>query len=253
MKVSIIIPTADPEAYPASHAISIAEKEDANVVTVVSSGPDFSYARSVNRGLEKAGQSDLYVLVNDDCFMDEGWLQAMVDFTTNHPHAGIVGAVLRYPGSDRIQHAGGWIALWPMEFIKAATRELAPFWAVRQILKRRKRLFPWMFIHYRRVDSGNRLDYVTGACMMFNQDVLRSLGKFDAVYTMGMEDVDFCLRALKQGFEIGLARGVTGTHFEGYTSGHLRREKEESVALFQEIWDPQAILDLTRHRNGVIA
>ncbi len=258
MRASIILPTADPDAFPAKLSIRLARRTGYEVVPVVSSGPSFSFSRSINQGIMEAGRQELYILLNDDCFMDDGWLDAIISFVNRHPSAGVVGAVLRYPHKRGLQHAGGWIALIPPEFILASART-APFRALRQVIRRRRWLFPWSFNHYRRVGM-NRLDFVTGACLAVTKDCLNLLRDFDESYPMGMEDVDLCLRALRQGFEVGLAMNATGIHYEGFSSQHMQEKKEASVRLFQERWDAQEIWRLTRgipgkvtHRMGITA
>ena len=82
-KVAIVIPTGNPDREPGRTAIAQARKSTAHlgatVHVIVSSGKDFRFSRSVNRGIKEAPDADAWVLLNDDCFMDDGWLEHMVE------------------------------------------------------------------------------------------------------------------------------------------------------------------------------
>lgn len=48
------------------------------------------------------------------------------------------------------------------------------------------------------------IDYVSGCCMLIRRKVFEKIGFLDERYFLFFEDVDFCLRAKKVGFEIAL-------------------------------------------------
>lgn len=58
----------------------------------------------------------------------------------------------------------------------------------------------------------NDIDYVTGACMLIDAKVFEKIGFFDERYFMYFEDVDFCLRAQKAGFNINVDRNIVVEH-----------------------------------------
>ncbi|MCA1810507.1 MAG: glycosyltransferase [Halobacteriales archaeon] len=250
-RVAIVIPTANPEREPARSAIARARATSAHlgatVHVVVSSGPGFRFSRSVNRGMAEAPDADFWVLLNDDCFMDEGWLDRMVEASRSHPEAGVVGAVLRFP-DGKLQHAGGYL-LDPWRYLLRYTiAKRAPFWAIRSILRSRRhgRLYCH---HYFRLRASHRLDLVTGACMLIPRATRERLGGYDEGYEFSYEDVDYCLRALKAGLEIALAVEATGMHVERATGGSLYAAMGRSEARLNAVWGRERVLELTR-RNG---
>lgn len=255
MRVAVVVPTPAAERPLTRRCLeavaSTTRDLDVVVHPVESSGPDFRFARSVNRGIHATEDADFWVLLNDDCFVDPGWLPALLETVERHPRVGVVGAVLRYPQGG-LQHAGGWVALRAREYLVEATRQRAPFWALRQILRRRRLFFPWMSGHHRRLRPTNRLDFVTGACLGITAACREAVGDFDERYRMQMEDVDYCLRARQEGLEVGLATEATAVHQEAATSDQLRPAIVESVRRFQEKWSPEAIWSLTRRRQGVL-
>lgn len=257
-KVAIIVPTASTERYPASKCLEVARATtkhlDASIHPIVSSGAGFSFSKSINRGLREAPDADAWILLNDDAFMDEGWVEAMLKAVDDHPNVGLVGAVLRYP-EDRpgIQHAGGRIYLTPGEYFGRALETKAPLWAMRNIAKRRFGPHPYMTGHYHDVSPRNRLDYLTGACLLITRRLRDRIGDLREEYVFGSEDADYGLRCLEAGMELCLATKATGVHLETATSGHLAPKAKASYERFGQTWSGRRVKELTRGRVGVYA
>lgn len=221
-----------------------------NVAAIESSGPEFRFSRSINRGIRATPDADAWVLLNDDAFMDAGWLDAMLEAARARPEVGVWGAVLRYPHGG-IQFAGGRIPLTPLEFLAAGARRKAPFWALRRIRERGWKPYPYMFDHYRSARASHRLDFITGACFLITRACHDKIGGYDEDYKFGAEDIDYCMRALQAGFEIGMATRATGIHIDHASGNALAKENAESNALFVSRWPAEKIRALTRGRKGV--
>lgn len=252
------MPTADATKQPAARAIEVVRATtlhlDVDLQLVQSSGPDFRLSRSINRGIEASKDADAWVLLNDDAFMDAGWLDALIAAANAHPEVGIWGAVLRFQ-DGRTQHAGGRIPLTPTEYLRVAAspRHRAPFWALRRIRERSWGEFAYMFDHYARPDPRHRLDFVTGACVLVTRDCYQKIGGYDEDYLFGAEDVDHSLRALEAGFEIGLATRCTGVHLEGASGRTMSERQRRSIETFHARWGAARIRSATRGRRGVHA
>jgi GT2 family glycosyltransferase len=227
---------------------------DVSLHTIVSSGPDFRIARSLNRGMREATETgaESIVLLNDDAFMDAGWLDAFLAAMRAHPEVGVWGALLRYE-DGRIQHAGAHIPLSPWEFIRAATRHRAPLWALRNIARQRFSWYPYMFEHYRTYDARHRLDFVTGAAALITRACYDKIGGYDEDYLFGTEDADHSLRALEAGFELGMVRRATGIHLDRGSGPAMAPRAKESEAIFRRKWSAARIASATRRtgRRGV--
>lgn len=57
-------------------------------------------------------------------------------------------------------------------------------------------------------------DFVSGSFMGIRMEVIEKIGLFDESYGMYYEDVDYCLRATKAGFKVGIDSGIMYTHYE---------------------------------------
>lgn len=58
----------------------------------------------------------------------------------------------------------------------------------------------------------NKIDYVSGACMVVDRKVFEKIGLFDERFFLYFEDVDFCLRAKKAGFTVRINPKIVVEH-----------------------------------------
>ncbi|MHB1262549.1 MAG: glycosyltransferase family 2 protein [Thermoplasmatota archaeon] len=254
-RVAIVVPTPDARREMTQRCLEAVRATtkhlDVVVEVVESSGPGFRFSRSVNRGLAAHPDADAFVLLNDDCAMEPGWLDAMLDAARAHPNVGLVGAVLRYP-SGRIQHAGGFVA-GPLRYaFRCAFSERAPLFLLRRLARTPRGGNPFTF-HHRRLDADHRIDFVTGACVLITKECLAKVGPYDEDYEFSFEDLDHGLRALEAGFEVALATGAKGTHLERASGGGLKAAHLRSEATFNRKWDRKRIFAATRGggRRGI--
>jgi GT2 family glycosyltransferase len=254
-RVAIVIPTANPDREPAREAIARARQTTARLGAtlhvVVSSGPGFRFSRSVNRGMAQAPDADAWVLLNDDCFMDDGWLEAMLDTVRRHPEVGVVGPLLRWP-DGRIHHAGGYLA-GPFWYVLHSTvADRAPLWALRRVMQPRARTGLYGGNHHR-LRPGHRIDFVAGTCMLITRACRDRIGGFDEGFEFSFEDFDYCLRALEAGFELGLAVDARGVHLDRATGGSLHEATARSERFLQAKWPKARMLEVTRRggRRGI--
>lgn len=159
------------------------------------------FAKAANVGLRRClDEGRDAVLVNAGVeLIDPGWLEAMVAQRTldGQGRASVVGGLLLYP-DGRIQHAGMYLST---------------------VGSRPGR--PW-FDHLWRHAPGDlpearlsRVCPVTGALLFVRHECVRSVGIFDESFSMGAEDVDYCIRVLLEGRECVYQPGVRAYHDDG--------------------------------------
>jgi GT2 family glycosyltransferase len=160
----------------------------------------FNFSRAVNRGISMA-RGELVLLLNNDVeILEPNWLKEMVS-CFDFPETGIVGAKLLYPDRS-IQHAG----------VIAGLGGLAGHWFVG-----REENFPgpmgrlWVRLS---------LSAVTGACMLISRACSERTGLFDEdVFGIAYNDVDYSLRAIRQGFRVIWTPFATLIHHESASRG----------------------------------
>lgn len=136
---------------------------------------NFSKANNIMRG-KCSGQ---YVaFLNNDCYVKKDWAKNALKYLENDQTIGIVGGLLTYPDSDRIQHCG-------IEFYQGIPRHINHGKSVK------KNIFqPCLY------------QAVTAACAIMPIKIFDLIGMFDEGFIFGYEDVDLCLKLGKFGYKI---------------------------------------------------
>jgi hypothetical protein len=65
-----------------------------------------------------------------------------------------------------------------------------------------------------------RVDAVSGACMLVPRDAFDRIGGFDEAYFLHVEDLDFCRRIRESGRAVAIANAVRVVHAQGSSSRH---------------------------------
>ena len=150
-----------------------------SAVKLIQHRNNLGFGGGCNRGMRSA-QGEILVLLNQDTQVYPGWLQA-IEGAFSNPKIGIAGCKIYYPDGKTIQHAGGKID-WPGG--------------------------NGSHFGYKEEDNGQwdeprSLEWVTGAAMAIRRTVFETIGELDEDFWPGyFEDVDYCLRARKHGFEV---------------------------------------------------
>jgi GT2 family glycosyltransferase len=152
---------------------------------------NLGFAGGVNAGIEAAGGPeypsgrDLIVLLNQDCIVHPGWLDALCAAFDESPALGVAGCtILKADGS--IDHAGAEV-----------------------------RRPDAVGVHLVSMGEGmwKAADYVTGAAMALRRSTWEAVGRFDeGFYPAYYEDADYCYRARWHGFQVGYVPGAQVTH-----------------------------------------
>ncbi len=150
-------------------------------VEVIPNADNLGYAAGANQGISTAlDQGATHVLViNNDAIGTCHFLERMLKVFDEHPSAGVVGCRIDYYGKERIWYGGGYYNSW-----LGYSRHL----------------------RMDEVEHGPELeceiDFVTGCVMLISADVLKKVGSFDERFEIYAEDLDLCLRAKREGYEV---------------------------------------------------
>ncbi|MCL6554424.1 MAG: glycosyltransferase [Firmicutes bacterium] len=147
-------------------------------------------ARARNQGMREA-RGRYILLLDSDTEMMPGSLRAMVAFLDARPEVAVVGPKLVYPDGT-LQFSCRRFPTVPGKIF----RLLPLSW---------RRAVPWvadeelMSLDH---SVAQPVDYVIGACQLIRRSASEALGGLDDRIFYGPEDVDFCLRARKAGWEV---------------------------------------------------
>jgi GT2 family glycosyltransferase len=197
------------------------EREHDNLRVLRWQGKGFNYSALNNFGARYATGEYLLLLNNDTEVIEPRWMEEMVMYA-QQKRIGCVGAKLLYPDGT-IQHAGlgfGYLTL-------AAHMH---------------RNFPANHPGYMgRLVYAHDVYGVTAACLMVRKDVYDEVGGLDESFEVAFNDVDFCVRVRKAGYQNLFTPFAKLYHYESKSRGSDEKPEKRArflseVKRFQERW-----------------
>lgn len=211
-------------------------------VAVLSNQEPAGFTRSANRGLGHARQharAPLLLLLNSDTEVPAGSLEALLAALRGDPRLGIAGAALHYPGGSP-QWSGGrepslaW--LFALASGLPALLERLPFY------RRVKPLAPKSppGSPEGSPDLPAPMDWVTGAAMAIRAEAWDAVGPMDEEFRFYGQDLDFCSRARRAGWQVAVVPRFRVLHHHGATIGRApgasRRQHPELLWADLLLW-----------------
>lgn len=163
-------------------------------ITVLDHPGAFNYSNLMNHAANVARGEFLLLLNNDVVFLQEGSLRQMLSHFEN-PQIACVGSVLVYENSI-VQHVGVCVGL------RGAASH--PFRGAGNIANLNKATAGSCF----------GVTAVTFATAMIPRRIYFELGGLSRKYPVGLNDVDFCMRAQQSGYQNVICRGSLLVHHE---------------------------------------
>ena len=181
------------------------------------------YAANNNLAARMA-QAPLLCLLNNDTLLLPRWLEPMARLARMLPDVACVGNVQREPVSGLVDHYGVYFRADGIPLHAGKDAHAAP--------------------------AEDYLEWpaVTAACCVVRREVFLKLGGFDEVYRNGLEDVDFCLRAARQGYRHFVANRSVVYHHVSASPGRKARE-EANLRRFLESWREYLATEAVRPRT----
>jgi len=172
-------------------------KLDFSQIELVSEKHNQGFARAMNRGMQKI-RAPYYLLLNSDCEFIENILDKMISYMEEHPKLGILGPAVVYPDGS-LQSAGEPpLTVWSI-FKSQILFSKSP-------LRMRRAQWP---------ENGfQEVGFVSGSCMLIRGALSDAIGYLREDFFMYGEDVDYCLRASRAGWKVGVLTGLRVRHYK---------------------------------------
>lgn len=168
----------------------------------------FSYGNNlvIRPALASETPPDYLWVLNPDTEIRPGALQKLVEFMQDHPQAGICGSSFEEANGDP----------WPIAFrfptllseLESGLRlgfvsKLLSRWCVAQVM----------------TDQPAQVDWLPGASMLIRRQVFETVGLMDEGYFLYFEETDFCLQAVRQGWQCWYVPESRVMHIAGQSTG----------------------------------
>lgn len=176
-------------------------------------GGPFNFADACNRMAAAAGGRRLLFLNDDTEALAAGWAERLMAA----PDDEVIGALLLYPGSDRVQHSGVEAHLGPGSAYRnhygpgrASSRSAGLALRTVGLGRPASELGP-----------GPELEMlaVSGAALSVSARRFREAGGFDSGYEVDLQDYDLCMRLRDSGCRVLCRTDVVFSHRGGATRG----------------------------------
>ncbi len=160
----------------------------------------------IRAALASGDPPEYVLLLNADTLVQDGAMEALVEFMDRHPRAGIGGSKLVWPD--------GAVQGTPFSFpsIGSEFQLGIRLGLVSSLLRRHVSIVPAPV-------AARPVDWVSGASMILRRTMLDQVGLLDEGLYTYFDDVDLCLRARRAGWETWFIPESVVTHLEGKSTG----------------------------------
>lgn len=212
---------------------------------ILAPGRNVGYARGVNEGIRAAREEEILVL-NPDVRVTQGSIEALAGCAVRHPRAGVVAPQLRNPDGT-LQLSARRFYNWKTLLLRRAP--LGPY-ASRSRTLRAHLMADWDHADTRPVD------WVLGAALLVRRRAVRDVGLMDERYFLYFEDVDWCQRMWRHGYEVLYCADAVMVHEYGRGSAQLRprsiRAHAAGLLRFAEKWSA-LLYAVSQYRRRILA
>lgn len=166
------------------------EKEFEEALHVIYQSENTGTTRSRNLALRQASGRSILIL-DSDAYMNPLALRAMLDYQAAHAKVGLVVPKLIYP-SGKFQLS--------VDVFPTVARKIQRYLALRELEQRETAAVT------------GPVDYAISACWLLDAAAVQMTGLLDERIFYSPEDVDYCIRLWKSGFEVHYFPEVSVVH-----------------------------------------
>lgn len=177
---------------------------------VIRNETNLGFARACNIGAVAASEDFLFFL-NPDCISAPGSLRRLHQALEQAPKAGMAGGLLLNP--DGSEQAGG------RRLTPTPGRTLVRSFGLQRFAKRWPNLLTDFNLHLQPLPLvPTPVEAISGACMLVRSEAIKQVGLWDEAYFLHCEDLDWCLRFSRAGWDILFVPNAPFNHAQGTCS-----------------------------------
>ena len=183
-------------------------------VELLENNQNLGFTRANNQAIKIARGNYILLLNNDTVVTNTYCFDRMIELMEKKPQVGILGCKLLYPDGTLQSCGESFPSVWG---IFKSQILFAKTWKRFGKNKREDN-------HFKEVD------FICGACLMTGKETLDRVGLFKEEYFMYGEDVEFCYRVHKAGYNIGVLTDESIVHLHSKST-----EKNLTEMLYHSI------------------
>jgi GT2 family glycosyltransferase len=191
-------------------------------VTLLPQASNLGFARGTNAAA-RAARGRYLLLLNSDTELRPGALARAVAHADARPAVGALGLGLENPDGSRQPSCAAFPTVGKELFYSLGLHVLLP-----------RRVAPRYRLEKAPPARAATVDWVTGAALLIRRDAWEAVGALDEQIFMYAEDLDWCLRATRDGFAIAYEPAARVLH-HGDASSRLRWRDGVNRAVFRQL------------------
>jgi len=161
----------------------------------------FDYTHNIN--FIKSIDANYYVMMNDDLYVKENWLNALIETTKQDEKIGIVGGLYFFP-DGKVQHAGGMNRFIFNKFFNLTPKQAGP-------------------ALYKQRDC----PFIQGALQLITKKCIDTIGWYDdQTFSLICSDVEYCFRAWYNNFRVVYQPKCIAVHEEKLSRNRIDPSEE---------------------------
>ncbi len=179
---------------------------------IVENGRNLGFTRASNLAMARA-VGDYILLLNPDCVIYPDVLARMLTAMEGYPEAGMAGCLVRNP--DGTEQAGCRRA------VPTPWRTVVRVLQLNKLFPRQPRFRSFVLSQEPLPKRPVFQEAISGAFMLVRSEAVKQVGSLDEGYFLHCDDLDWCMRFRKAGWQILFVPDVKVTHYKG-TCSHSR-------------------------------
>jgi GT2 family glycosyltransferase len=172
------------------------------------------FARANNQAITKS-VGDYILLLNPDTLIQKNAIEKTVKFMDEHPQTGIAGC--------KVLNEDGTLQLACRRSIPTPGVAFFRLTGLSKLFPNSKGMAKYN-LTYLNPDQANEVDAVSGAFLMIRRTVVDNIGTLDEQFFMYGEELDWCLRTKKAGWNVMYYPDAKIIHYKGECSKTNRRK-----------------------------
>jgi N-acetylglucosaminyl-diphospho-decaprenol L-rhamnosyltransferase len=198
-------------------------------VKLVINDRNLGFAAANNQGI-KLAQGEILILLNPDTEIVDNALSEMVGYLKKHLKIGILGPKLL--NSDKT--------------LQPSIRRFPNLLDQLLILTKLPNFFPKLIAKYTAQDldyqKSQVVEQVMGAALMTRREVINKIGNLDENFKLWFNEIDWCLRSIKTGWQNHYLAQAEIIHYKGQSFSQLQAIKK------QYEWNKNLLYYFAKHK-----